>query len=245
MIFIRFLVPVAAIALWSFASHLGWQDPRLFPPPEEVGATVLNLLSKSDVRAELVTTLTSVGMALSISVPIGILIGTVLASSQYWKEVMMPILFFPLSIPKSIFLPLFILAVGIGQMQKVSFGVFSVIFLIIVFTISAIESVDPAHLRVARSVGATRMQTLARVYVPSMLPTLLEGLRLSVIFVVTAVVLAEMYASDAGFGSLIASWGESFQVRPLMASVVILSVVSIVINETIRWIEHRCEHWRI
>ena len=99
-------------------------------------------------------------------------------------------------------------------------------------------------MRVARSVGASQAQTLFRVYIPSMLPTLLEGLRLSVIFAVTAVILAEMYASRSGFGTLISAWGEGFQVVQLMASVVIISVLAIVANEAIRWFEHRFEKWR-
>jgi NitT/TauT family transport system permease protein len=240
----KFLFPGAAIALWAIASQFGWLDPRLMPPPQDVAEVTVKLLARPEVRGELWTTLASVLLTLLVSTPVGIAIGALISSSGYWREVLKPILFFPLSIPKSIFLPLFILVVGIGELQRISFGVFSVIFLVIVFTMSAIESVEPAHLRVARSVGASRVQTLWRVYVPGMLPTLLEGLRLSVIFAVTAVVLAEMYASDSGFGSLIAAWGESFQIRPLMASVIILSSVSIIANEVIRSIEHRCEHWR-
>lgn len=241
---VKILFVATAIALWAIASHWGLLDPRLFPSPKEVGEVALSLLGKSDVRGELVTTLVSVLAALLVSMPAGILIGALIAASPYWKEVLKPMLFFPLGIPKSIFLPLFILAVGIGPLEKISFGIFSIIFLVIVFTISAIESIEPTHLRVARSVGASQLQTLWRVYIPSMLPTLLEGLRLSVIFAVTAVVLAEMYASRSGFGSLISSWGESFQVRQLMASVAIISVGSIVVNEIIRWFEYRCGHWR-
>lgn len=244
MFAVKILFVAVAIALWAVASRWGLLDPRLFPSPGEVGDVTLSLLARPDIRAELLTTLSSVFISLVISMPVGILIGALIASSNYWKEVMKPILFFPLSIPKSIFLPLFILAVGIGQLEKILFGVFSIVFLVIVFTISAIESIEPTHLRVARSYGASQVQTLWRVYIPSMLPTLLEGLRLSVIFAVTAVVLAEMYASRSGFGSLISGWGEGFQVRPLMASVAIISVGSIVVNEIIRWFEHRCEHWR-
>jgi ABC-type nitrate/sulfonate/bicarbonate transport system permease component len=241
---VKALLITAAIALWAVASHVGWLNPRLFPAPSDVGVAAWQLLQKPEVRAELLTTTISLVTTLLIAVPAGVVIGAVISTSRYWTEVIKPILFFPLSIPKSIFLPLFILVLGIGQVEKIAFGVFSVIFLIIVFTISAIESVEPAHLRVARSVGASQAQTLFRVYIPSMLPTLLEGLRLSVIFAVTAVILAEMYASRSGFGTLISAWGEGFQVVQLMASVVIISVLAIVANEAIRWFEHRFEKWR-
>ena len=70
-------------------------------------------------------------------------------------------------------------------------------------TTTAVESVKPENLLVARSYGATPAQTVWRVYIPSMLPVLLEALRISMIFNLTGVMLAEMYASRAGVGHLI------------------------------------------
>jgi NitT/TauT family transport system permease protein len=107
-----------------------------------------------------------------------------------------------------------------------------------------VESVKVEHLMVARSYGATTSQTVFRVYLPSMLPVLLETLRISMIFNLTGVMLAEMYASRNGFGHQIATWGENFQMKQLLAGVVIISAVAIAFNELIRWIETRCSHWR-
>ena len=138
---VKALLITAAIALWAVASHLGWFNPRLFPSPSDVGVTALHLLQNPEVRAELLTTVISLVTTLLIAVPAGVIIGALISTSRYWTEVIKPILFFPLSIPKSIFLPLFILVLGLGQVEKIAFGVFSVIFMIIVLTISAIESV--------------------------------------------------------------------------------------------------------
>ena len=77
-----------------------------------------------------------------------------------------------------------------------------------------------------------------------MLPVLLEGLRLAVIFGFTAVLLAEMYASRDGFGHHIASWGENFQMPQLFAGVLFLAILAIILNEAIRLVEQRCSHWR-
>src|SRR5207253_1636117 len=82
---------------------------------------------------------------------------------------------------------------------------------------TAVESVKVEHLTVARSYGATPMQTAFRVYLPSMLPVLLEALRISMIFNLTGVILAEMYASRDGIGHQIATWGENFQMKQLLA----------------------------
>src|ERR1700754_106315 len=157
---------------------------------------------------------------------------------------MKPLLFFAFSIPKSIFLPMFILLFGVGFAQKVGFGFFSTIFIVIMSTTTAVESVRVDHLKVARSYGATPMQTAFRVYLPSMLPVLLEALRISMIFNLTGVMLAEMYASREGIGHLIANWGENFQMRQLLAGVLMVAAIAIAFNELVRRVKTRCSHWR-
>ena len=98
--------------------------------------------------------------------------------------------------------------------------------------------------QMARSFGATRVQILTRVYVPSMMPILLETLRISMIFNFTGVMIAEMYASRTGIGHLISNWGENFQLPQLFAGVILLAAVAIAFNETVRYLEHRVSAWR-
>ena len=100
------------------------------------------------------------------------------------------------------------------------------------------------HVLVARSYGATRPQILLRIYVPSMMPILLETLRISMIFNFTGVMIAEMYASRTGIGHLIAGWGENFQMPQLFAGVIMLAAVAILFNEVVRFLEVRCSTWR-
>ena len=89
-----------------------------------------------------------------------------LAESDYIGAIFKPVLFYVFSIPKSVFLPMFILTFGIGFPQKVAYATFSTIFIVIMSASAAVESVKADHLLVARSYGATRGQILRRVYVP-------------------------------------------------------------------------------
>jgi NitT/TauT family transport system permease protein len=80
--------------------------------------------------------------------------------------------------------------------------------------------------------------------VPSMMPILLETLRIAMIFNFTGVMIAEMYASRTGIGHLIASWRENFQMRQLFAGVILLATMAILFNEAVRFLEGRCSTWR-
>jgi ABC-type nitrate/sulfonate/bicarbonate transport system permease component len=240
----RFAIVAALFALWELLSRTGLVNPRLLPSASDTIATLGDLLARAGVRADLVVTGAEVLTAFIIAVPVGALIGLLIAENRYFAEVMKPLLFFAFSIPKSIFLPMFILVFGVGFVQKVGFGFFSTIFIVIMSTTTAVESVKPENLLFARSYGATPAQTIWRVYVPSMLPVLLEALRISMIFNLTGVMLAEMYASREGLGHEIATWGENFQMRQLLAGVLMVAMIAIAFNELVRWVETRCSHWR-
>ena len=73
---------------------------------------------------------------------------------------------------------------------------------------------------------------------------LLEALRISMIFYLTGVILAEMYASRNGIGHQIATWGENFQMKQLLAGVIMIAVIAMTFNELVRSVETRCSHWR-
>jgi ABC-type nitrate/sulfonate/bicarbonate transport system permease component len=240
----RFAIVVAILALWEVLSRTGLVNPRLLPSASDTLATLGDLLQRSSVRNDLLVTASEVLAAFALAVPFGCLIGYLIAEYRYFSEVTKPLLFFVFSIPKSIFLPMFILVFGVGFAEKVGFGFVSTIFIVIMATTTAVESVKVEYLTVARSYGATPAQTAFRVYLPSMLPVLLEALRISMIFNLTGVILAEMYASRDGIGHQIATWGENFQMKQLLAGVVMIAVVAMAFNELIRWVETRCSHWR-
>src|SRR5882672_383844 len=239
----RLAIVVAIFAGWEALSRTGAVNPRLLPAASDTLSTLGELLQRGSVRNDLAATASEVLAAFALAVPFGCLIGFLIAENRYFAEVMKPLLFFAFSIPKSIFLPMFILVFGVGFAEKVGFGFFSTIFIVIMST-TTVESVKMEYLTVARSYGATGAQTAFRVYLPSMLPVLLEALRISMIFNLTGVILAEMYASRDGIGHQIATWGENFQMKQLLAGVVVIAVIAMTFNELVRWVETRCSHWR-
>lgn len=232
------------LAAWELLPRHGVVNPLLLPPLGDVLAMLGELLQRGQVREALGVSAMEVLLAFVIAVPLGAALGVLIAESDYLGEVFKPALFIVFAIPKSIFLPLFILAFGTGIQQKIAYAAFTTTFVVLMSAAAAVESVKQDYLLVARSYGATRMQVLRRVYVPSMLPILLETLRISMIFNFTGVLIAEMYASRTGIGHLIASWGENFQMKQLFAGVILLAAAAILFNEALRWLEARVSAWR-
>jgi NitT/TauT family transport system ATP-binding protein len=191
----RLVLLVGFLAVWELLPRLGTVPPDLLPPVSEVASVLLDLFGRPGFVPDLATTLLEILTSFAIAVPLGAACGLLIAESPYAARVFDPLLFFLFSIPKSIFLPMFILTLGIGFWEKVGFGCFSSTLLVLLSTQAAVRSVRPEHLLVARSYGATRAQIVLRGYLPSMLPILLEALRLALIFTFTAVALADMIAA--------------------------------------------------
>ena len=244
ILFIRFALLAMVLAAWELLPRLQIVNPLLLPPLGDVLAMLGELLQRRAVHEAIGVTAAEVLVAFVIAVPLGAALGVLIAESEYLSEIFKPMLFYVFSIPKSIFLPMFILVFGIGFAQKVAYAAFTTTFVVLISAAAAVESVKQDYLLVARSYGATRMQILLRVYVPSMMPLLLEALRISMIFTFTAVMIAEMYASRTGIGHLIAGWGENFQMKQLFAGVIVLAAVAILFNEAVRVLEARCSTWR-
>src|SRR3569833_3228942 len=227
LIIFRLALLAAVLLLWEALPRLGFVNAMLLPPLSEVLAALVHIVGRGDVH-------TSLGAAL----------GILAAENAYFGDIFKPMLFYVFSVPKSIFLPMFILVLGIGFPQKVAYAAFSTIFIVIMSASAAVESVKAEHLLVARSYGATQAQILRRVNITSMLPILLEALCISMIFNFTGVMIAEMYASRVGIGRLIADWGENFEMTKLLAGVILLAAAAMAFNEAVRSLEARCSTWR-
>ncbi len=244
IILVRLALLALALGAWELLPRAGIINPMLLPPLSQVLAMLGDLLGRPAVHEAVAVTAGEVIVAFIIAVPLGAAAGIAIAESEYAGEIFKPMLFYVFSIPKSIFLPMFILVFGIGFQQKVAYAAFTTAFVVLMSATAAVESVRADHVMVARSYGATQTQILWRIYVPSMLPILLETLRISMIFNFTGVMIAEMYASRTGIGHMIANWGENFQMPQLFAGVIVLAAVAILFNEAVRALEVRCSTWR-
>ena len=244
IVFTRLALLALVLAGWEFLPRNDIVNPLLLPPFSDVLAMLGKLLARPQVHEAMGVTAAEVVVAFIIAVPLGATLGVAIAENRYLGDIFKPMLFYVFSVPKSIFLPMFILVFGISFQQKVAYAAFTTALVVLMSATAAVESVRADHILVARSFGATRAQILRRIYVPSMMPLLLETLRISMIFNFTGVMIAEMYASRTGIGHLIASWGENFQMLQLFAGVILLATVAILFNETVRFLEARCSTWR-
>ena len=113
-----------------------------------VGSTAYSLLGSSkpgDLQLEL-----QLMAAFLVAVPVGLFVGFTLAEVPFLGALLRPLVNFLFGVPKSIFLPVFILVFGVSIPQKIAFGVFTTVFVMIMGGIAAVQSVPQELVTVSR-----------------------------------------------------------------------------------------------
>jgi NitT/TauT family transport system permease protein len=235
----RLAAIVLVALLWEASGRLRWVDPDLLPPLSKVLSVLWRLLHDADFLNDVRTTLLECLIAFAIVTPLALGCGFAIGESRRLERALGPAMQILLTVPKSVFLPVFVLMLGIGFTQKIAFAVVLTFFIVAPTGSAAVHSVPRGLVVAARAFGATRIQLYTRIYVPAMMPLLLGGVRLAFIFVVHGVIFAEMYGAEAGIGRNIALWGEQFQMAYLFAAVLLVVVFTITVNELMQ----TCEMW--
>jgi ABC-type nitrate/sulfonate/bicarbonate transport system permease component len=232
------------IGVWEYGDAAGLFDPKILPPPSQVVAALKGLLQSPPFLADAADTVVRVIAAFLIGAPIALATGFVMGENLGVGRSLSPIFNLVLAVPQSIFLPIFVLVFGLGFTEKLVFGVTHVFFVVAINAMAAVREVPHGQVVLARSFGAGRLRIYRSIYLPAMAPQVVTGLRLGIIFDIIGILLAEMYASRSGLGVLLLRWGQSYAVDKLMAATVLISAVTILINELMRVFEHRVGRWR-
>jgi ABC-type nitrate/sulfonate/bicarbonate transport system permease component len=148
------------------------------------------------------------------------------------------------SIPTVALLPLLIIWLGIGTSAQVMLVFIGTVFGMIVSTEAGVRNIDQRLVETSRSFTATEWKILWYVVIPAALSYIIAGMRLSVSRVLIMVVVAELYASQAGIGYMIFQAAASYDTPTIFVGVVILAAAGIVMNSVLRFAEKHLAPWK-
>lgn len=146
----------------------------------------------------------SLFISMVTAVPLGLLLGR----SEKADRLLAPLVYLLYPIPKSVFLPLIIVFLGLGDTPKIFLITLILFFQILVAARDAAKGVPRQSIYSMQSLGANRRQVFRHVIWPGSLPEILTSLRISIGTAIAVLFLAESFASEEGLGYLIMSaWG--------------------------------------
>jgi len=237
------LITAAAVVLWEAIVRLGFVSQIILAAPSDI---VLAAATDGGVFVRaFATTMFEIGTAIVVAGTLGIALGVVVGSSHALAIATAPVLSSIFAIPLIILYPLLMVWLGIGPLSKVVFGVLSGFFPIALNTIDGVRAIDRRYLAFARSVGATRLQTYARIVFPLALPAIVSGLRVGTGLVVIGVVVTEMLASLGGVGFWISYHRTLFNTGHVYFGMVLALLLAVAVNIGLTRLDRRIGLWRI
>ena len=181
--------------------------------------------------------------ALAVSVVIasaaGVAAGLALGFHRFSGVVAEPILTALYTLPKVTLYPLVLLIFGLGISAKIAFGVMHGVIPVVLFTMSAVRNIDPVHLKTARVLKLTAVQTAATILAPAVVPEIFTGLRVGFALTLLGVIIGEMFASQRGLGFLIINSMNTHDVPTMMAVIMALIVFAVIVSSTLLAIDRR------
>jgi NitT/TauT family transport system permease protein len=231
---------------------VGWQlaSGRIVPhfwisDPVTIMRTVVEWIADGSLWIHLAISLLTLFLGYAIGAITGIVIGFLLGVLPRLESIIAPFVAAIYGLPKVALLPLFVIFLGIGIESKVALVAIVVFFLLLYSTMDGVRDVDPDIVSSLRLMGASRLEILLKAFLPSALPWVYTGLRVSVGYALTTTVVGEMLFSNRGLGFLIESSAARFDSAGVFAGVAVLVGLSLIITATLTRIETSSTRWRL
>jgi NitT/TauT family transport system permease protein len=166
-------------------------------------------------------------VSLAISSVGGVVLGLALGFHRFSGLVAEPILAALYTLPKVTLYPLVLLVFGLGISAKIAFGVMHGIIPVILLTLNAVRNIEPVHLKTARVLRLTPLQTATTVLAPAVTPEIFTGLRVGFSLTLLGVIIGEMFASQRGLGFMLINGINTHDVPTMMAVVFLIVVFAV------------------
>jgi NitT/TauT family transport system permease protein len=234
----RIAIAVLVVAAWQLSSD---RLVRSFyvSSPLAIAQRLVDLVRTGELWPHLTQTLVEVGLGMAIGVPLGAVLGIALGSSVLLGGWLLPYMMALYSLPRVVLAPLFIIWFGVGLLSKVTMVVTMVLFVVFYNVYQGVQQIDRDLIDVARSLRASRAQTMRWIVVPSLVPWLITGLRLSIGIALIGAVIAELIAASEGLGYYIKYSSNLLDVTGVFAGLAVITVVAILLDQLLKALERR------
>jgi NitT/TauT family transport system permease protein len=192
------------------------------------------------IYASFLRVLSGFGIGIILAVILGFIIG--------WFRVVRllidPMINFFRALPPIALIPLMIIFFGIGETSKVVVLSYASFFPALVVIYQALVGLDPIYIRAAKTLGANNMEIFQKVILPQLIPNIITACRVSLGVCWATLVAAELIAAQQGIGAMMVDAQNFFQMPPLVLGILLIGVISLAMDGTVRMIERKVTAWQ-
>jgi NitT/TauT family transport system permease protein len=238
---------VAFVSLWQLIHGLELVSNIILPSPWETAQELVvvgqGLLTGGYLLAAFWITTQEVLVGFLIATTVGFLLGVLVGETALGERAVLPYLVAIDTMPKVAFAPLFISWLGFGIASKVALAAFVATFPVVVGTAAGLHAADENARMLFRTMGASRVQTLVKLKIPTGLPHIFTGLKIAAIGVVAGAITAEFLGGGTGMGHLIRTAASQLDTPRVFALILYLSVLGLATFWSVVWLQRRLVFW--
>ena len=232
------VILAAALVLEAIVAS-GLMSPFVLSRPSDALASIVSLYRDENLLVLFGRTFAMTFAAALIAALIGIPFGWMVARSPLLQRAYESWIGAAFSAPVILLYPLFLVLFGRGFTTLLVMGALVGIVPIALKTIEGYRLVPKVLLNVADSYSMTSRQKLFLVMVPSALPSIFSGIRISLIYVLINIIAIDFLVTIGGLGSLVSGMYDRFDIPAMYGAIIFVIVISVIYFTILE----RCESW--
>jgi len=230
------------LALWEGLTRGLGLPQNLYPAPSHV---VWSLFARTDLLLEhawLTFYQTVAGFLLSVV--IGVMLGWAITKWRLLFDSLYPLIVVLQVMPKEALAPLLVLWFGAGTLSRMILAFLIAFFPMVINTALGVRGLNPNMRVYATSLSCSKWQFFTKVELPSALPSIFAGMKISVTLSVIGVVVAEIVAGRDGLGYLLLFASSRLDMGFSLAILLVLALWGGALFAAVAWLESRILFWR-
>ncbi|TNB72994.1 ABC transporter permease [Arthrobacter sp. BB-1] len=231
----RAAVLLALVLLWALLSSMS----DLVASPTDSLNALAERFADGSIYRHLNATLQAVAIGFLIAAAIGFPLGYAIGRSKFLGAVFDPIVAGAFAIPRVIFFPILLQIFGVGVGAQSAMAALAAVFPIMVSTTAGVRAINPLLPKLARSLSLSPLQTVTKIYVPAMAPSLMVGIRIGFSIAFINVIIAEFFAARAGLGLLALRAYGMLDLPTMYGIIVLLAAIALAGNLALWAVERR------
>lgn len=241
----RHLIPMVVVAVgflsvWELVVRLRVWDPVLFPGPEAVARTLLDIWNRGLLLRSIIGTLVRLGVGFLISLVLGALLAFLMVHFATFGKGLQPYVLGLQTFPSIAWVPLSLIWFGFSETALLFVTIIGSLFAVTVSFADALRTVPPVYLRAARNMGTEGMDLILRVTVPAALPHLITAAKVGWSFAWRSLIGAEVIFATVGLGFLVHQGQDLLIPTQVMGVMIVILVIGILVD---RWVFSRTHEW--
>lgn len=236
---------MSSLIIWALLwEAVGQFEVTFFVPPlSEVVATLFEILGTAAFQKALAETayafLAGVFFAISIGIPVGILMG----KNRLLDELLLPWVNVFLSAPLTALVPVLMVLFGFGMKAIIITTTLFGVWIIILNARAGVKQINRSLVEMAHSFGASPWNAFSKIYFWAALPEILGGVRIGIIRAVKGVIIGQLLISIVGFGALFELYSANFLMGHFWAVLIVLFALAFTISEFLAYLERRVSYY--